>query len=178
MENYKQKYEEVVKEISKLRDMLLEEEVIHIGGIIDDNFKRIFPELEESEDERIRKEMIFYFTEEIPQCSIQEHSDKMREFISWLKRQKSIEWSDEDESALKTIINELEANKSESKDYEHKTYDKLIGWLISLKPQPKQEWSDEDEKMLISIIYDFGLGRMSSTRQDLWLKSLKERIRL
>lgn len=47
----------------------------------------IFPELAESEDERIRKEMIFYFTEEIPQCSIQEHSDKMREFISWLKRQ-------------------------------------------------------------------------------------------
>jgi hypothetical protein len=48
----------------------------------------IFPELKgESEDERIRKEMIFYFTEEIPQCSIQEHSDKMREFISWLKRQ-------------------------------------------------------------------------------------------
>lgn len=41
----------------------------------------------ESEDEKIRKEMIFYFTEEIPQCSIQEHSDKMRVFISWLKRQ-------------------------------------------------------------------------------------------
>lgn len=48
---------------------------------------RVFPELKESDDERIRKEMIFYFTEEIPQCSIQEHSDKMREFISWLKRQ-------------------------------------------------------------------------------------------
>lgn len=47
----------------------------------------IFPELKDSEDEKIRKEMIFYFTEEIPQCSIQEHSDKMREFISWLKRQ-------------------------------------------------------------------------------------------
>jgi len=47
----------------------------------------LIPELQESEDERIRKEMIFYFQEEIPQCSIQEHSDKMREFISWLKRQ-------------------------------------------------------------------------------------------
>ena len=41
---------------------------------------------DESEDERIRKELIFYFQEEIPQCSIQEHADKMKEFISWLKR--------------------------------------------------------------------------------------------
>ena len=44
------------------------------------------PELQESEDERIRKEMIFYFTEEIPQCSIQEHADKMKEFIAWLEK--------------------------------------------------------------------------------------------
>ena len=42
----------------------------------------------DSEDERIRKEMIYFFTEEIPQCSIKEHADKMRVFISWLERQK------------------------------------------------------------------------------------------
>ena len=41
----------------------------------------------ESEDEKIRKEMIFYFTEEIHQCSIKEHADKMKEFISWLEKQ-------------------------------------------------------------------------------------------
>ena len=46
----------------------------------------IFPELRESENERIRKEMIFYFQEEIPQCSIKEHADKMREFITWLEK--------------------------------------------------------------------------------------------
>ena len=47
----------------------------------------IIPELKESEDERIRKELIFYFQEEIPQCSIQEHADKMKEFIAWLEKQ-------------------------------------------------------------------------------------------
>ena len=46
-----------------------------------------FPELVESEDEKIRKELILYFQEEIPQCSIQEHTDKMREFIAWLEKQ-------------------------------------------------------------------------------------------
>ena len=49
--------------------------------------ERTMNKKQESEDEKIRKEMIFYFTEEIPQCSIQEHADKMKEFISWLKRQ-------------------------------------------------------------------------------------------
>ena len=65
---------------SLIGDTIIEESGQHIAEVI-------FPELKESEDEKIRKEMIFYFTEEIPQCSIQEHSDKMREFISWLKRQ-------------------------------------------------------------------------------------------
>lgn len=49
-----------------------------------------FPELKESkesEDERIRKELIFYFQKEIPQCSIQEHANKMKEFIAWLEKQ-------------------------------------------------------------------------------------------
>lgn len=57
------------------------------NDLSNDDLETLFPELKKSDDERIRKEMIFYFQEEIPQCSIQEHSDKMREFISWLKRQ-------------------------------------------------------------------------------------------
>ena len=52
---------------------------------------RFFPELKESEGDRIRKEMIFYFQEEIPQCSIQEHADKMKEFITWLEKPKYTE---------------------------------------------------------------------------------------
>ena len=51
------------------------------------------------EDERIRKDMIFYFTEEIHQCSIQEHADIMRKFIWWLEKQgeSKTELIDEDE---------------------------------------------------------------------------------
>lgn len=53
--------------------------------------EEMFPELKESEDERIRKEMIFYFKEEMPLCSIQEHADKMKEFVAWLEKQKPVE---------------------------------------------------------------------------------------
>ena len=48
----------------------------------------ITPEPELSEDEKIRNEMIFYFQEEIPMCSIQEHAEKMKEFVAWLEKQK------------------------------------------------------------------------------------------
>ena len=53
--------------------------------------EEVFHELKESEDEKIRKEMIFYFQEEIPLCSIQEHTDKMKEFVAWLERQREQE---------------------------------------------------------------------------------------
>ena len=79
--DYEEKYKDLVKRLNKARE---EKGVYTFNSVLD----AVAPELKESEDERIRKEMIFYFTEEIPQCSIQEHSDKMREFISWLKRQK------------------------------------------------------------------------------------------
>jgi len=42
----------------------------------------------ESEDERIRKELIFFLNEEILQCSIKEHADKLKEFVSYLEKQK------------------------------------------------------------------------------------------
>lgn len=41
-----------------------------------------------SEDERIRKELIFFLKEEIPQCSIKEHADKLKEFVAYLEKQK------------------------------------------------------------------------------------------
>jgi len=48
-------YDKAVSEIRNLRDMLLKEGIINKDGVICNNFNRIFPELEESEDERIRK---------------------------------------------------------------------------------------------------------------------------
>ena len=41
----------------------------------------------ESENEKIRKEFIFYINSEIPQCSIQEHAAKLKEFVAWLEKQ-------------------------------------------------------------------------------------------
>lgn len=111
-------------------------------------FIDIFPELAESEDERIRKELIFYFQEEIPQCSIQEHADKMKEFIAWLEKQgeKKPAWSEDDEENLNWFEKFFRAESviAEGKDIPQYRY----LWFKNLKdrvqPQPKQEWSKED----------------------------------
>lgn len=49
--------------------------------------EEMFPELKESEDERIRKELISWIISKIPQCSFQEHINKLREFVAWLEKQ-------------------------------------------------------------------------------------------
>jgi hypothetical protein len=60
-----------------------------------------------ADNSRIRKELIFFLKEEIPQCSIKEHADKLKEFVSYLekqKEQKPVEWSEEDEKMLDSVI--------------------------------------------------------------------------
>ena len=57
MENNKQKYNEAVKGAAELICVLKEQGLIGDDGFIESNLKAIFPELRESEDERIRKEI-------------------------------------------------------------------------------------------------------------------------
>ena len=72
--------------------MTREEAIEVYNGLINEKIKEAFeffaPELRESEDERIRKELIFFLKEEIPQCSIKEHADKLKEFVAYLERKK------------------------------------------------------------------------------------------
>ena len=93
--------------------------------------------------------------------------------------QKSTEWSEEDESILQGIWDEILANKHNSKEYEWKAYDKFLDWLKSLKDrvQPKQEWSEEDIRNIDVIdtvlFYDKDLPENTCVRLRNWLESLK-----
>jgi len=55
------------------------------------------------------------------------------------------DWSEEDESILQGIWDEILANKHDAKEYEWKTYDKFLNWLKSLKE--KYTWKPSDEQM-------------------------------
>lgn len=64
------------------------------------------------------------------------------------------EWSEEDESILQGIWDEILANKHDAKEYEWKTYDKFLDWLKSLKDrvQPKVELTQLDKIILEAAI--------------------------
>lgn len=82
MENYEKKYKEALESIKKIRD------ANKCNTALVESIEYFFPELAESEDEKIRKEIILFFEQEIPQCSIEEHKEYMRKWITWLEKQK------------------------------------------------------------------------------------------
>ena len=124
----------------------------------------------ESEDEKIRKEIINYILYKADGVSEeQEHS-----WIAYLEKQKDIEdrwiedrgqcfwngveegkmlaekqkeqkpeWSEEDENARQNLIAHFEGKVLRLSDEAKK---EAVAWLKSLRPQPKQEWNEEDEE--------------------------------
>lgn len=148
-------------------------------GILDD----IFPELKESEDEKIRKELIGFLKDNEASFDIKSPvCQKICKYIVWLEKQKPVEWSEEDYTKLKSTIALLEHPAVISDNGE--IVEKTIDWLKSLKPQPKQEWSEEDEEMkervidslecyLSSCIDKDGEISQLVTEEIDWVKSLK-----
>ena len=54
-------------------------------------------------------------------------------------------WSEEDETNLEGIIDEVEANKSWAPGSDKITYDRYISWLKSLRP--RKQWKPSEEQM-------------------------------
>ena len=142
---------------------------------------RFFPELEEGEDERIRKAIINVFAS---------HKNyevffgvSVEDILAWLEKQgkQKPAWSEEDEKILKDIKFNFEYNKEKMSDALITQYDWFFDKVKSLKPQLKQEWSEEDEHNLNSVINlvhntrDGAWGSCVGERIESWLKSLRER---
>lgn len=121
----------------------------------------IFPELKESEDER----MIQYFKDLAPFDKAEELYEKYgfshKDAIAWLEKQgeqKPAAWSEEDEKLLdntiKFIENCIAATPPSLRTYNPILTGKEVPFLKSLKGrvQPKQDWSEEDETCLTNII--------------------------
>ena len=109
----------------------------------------LFPELKESEDERIRKNLIGY----IKGISKNEVCEETKDsWIAWLEKQgeQKPDWSEKDEKIAKTIINEFE-QCSEWCCANGLTKEDCIVWLKSLKPQNKWKPSDEQITALSEI---------------------------
>ena len=158
----------------------------------------LFPELKESEDERISREITDFICWATDRgCITKEQVEKSNSWLAWLDKQASPvlsnssnngknAWSEEDECNIQDIDSVLFYNENLSED----TSMELRNWLQSLRdrvqPQPKQEWSEEDEEHIESILKRLdGMCKKGATftetcfavNQDMdWLKSLKDRL--
>jgi hypothetical protein len=96
--------------------------------------------------------------------------------IKKLYKQKSKEWSKEDEKMFDYALDMIEWYSGKNGDKS-----KLVSdWLKSLKDRvlPKQKWSEEDEARLqscLNILQAKGFMGITETINTKWLKSLKQR---
>lgn len=116
-----------------------------------------FPELVESEDERIRRALIKQFSAismetwaGIPKIDIIAYLEKQKE-------QKPAGWSEEDEQMLQAIIKRYEfAVESDCavfiKTDKLTQMEKELAWLKSLHPQPKAELTLLDENIINAAV--------------------------
>lgn len=117
-----------------------------------EDYEQIFPELCESEDEKIRKEIIRFLADKI---SIYPYIKK--QWISWLEKQKPIEVDDEygidglwhAVQILKKTLGTVEGYQSDDGMLEHKA---AITAVEKLKTQKPAKRSKEDNKMFESVM--------------------------
>ncbi len=165
MENYEKKYKEALERARLKRD-----EYKRLDGdksFVPQDIESIFPELKESEDERIRRK----FIKALKECGFTHFNEEftVQEALTWLEKQgeqKPTEWSEHQHKLLNYAI-------SMTDDTEVKCF---LESLRNTGSNTSADWSEEDEMMLECVldkIGDLGTGEMIKD----WLKSLKERIK-
>ena len=170
-------YEDALERASKLR-------VQNPFDTVSQMMEHVFPELAESEDEKIRKWLIAIVNERcFPACSHCVDQEIGKNAIAWLEKQgeqKPVEWSEEDTLMLEAAISFVEHSSFETIG---KGKRNTVVWLRTLKDryisQPKQEWSEEDKVMLQRAIYytNYYQTNYADTKEAEecmnWLKSLR-----
>lgn len=97
-------------------------------GTITESLAYIFPELKESEDEKIRKELITHCRN--TRCVTEEGAERIAKWIDWIEKQgeQKPTWSEEDERKFSDILALLRGGEN----CHYNTPD-LFDWLKSLK---------------------------------------------
>lgn len=119
---------------------------INVGLIGKDSFEAVFPELKESEDEKVREEIISFIKDNTLTYTENGAKSQIR-WVAWLEKQKDKEWSEEDEKGRGDALWCCKQAASIAKDendmgncwYAEK-------WLKSLRPQ--SHWKPSEEQII------------------------------
>ena len=132
-----------------------------------------FPELAESEDERIRKWILEYLYDGLRK-SDEQFKEQFKTAIAWFekqKEQKPAEWGEEDEKIRGNLMSLL-ANMRGDRITEE-TYQKYYPWLKSLRPS----WKPSEEQM--KVFHNVLVGQRGAWGKDTLsvMESLYEQLK-
>ena len=152
--------------IEKLRDFYRDYDTVSHLIDVKEELANLIPELRESEDERIRKELIEFVT-----IVADSKSNKM-EWIAWLEKQ------GEQKSADSYCQENCKGFQETGKCFADGDCKAKIEAKETMYDKPK--WSEKDEKFFTNIctILDADRNFMESAKRRCkdWLKSIKERV--
>lgn len=157
------------------------------------DLQSIFPELRESEDERIRKELIEFIKIKLKLAEESEYkTEDWKRWIAWLEKQKGIEWKpSKDEMdvlyALCYITNTIDDRKDailtklyqdlKREFFNGASYENMFPKEEKQKEQKPAKWSEEDRLRLIRICADvedfFPYNKETNKEIARWIKSLR-----
>ena len=172
--NYEEKYKEALERARVWRDESGMPK--NKKGILDD----IFPELAESEDEKIRKDIIHLVIKSQEQGGYALHKDEAKEMLAWLEKQK------QDEPVDYNNANIQQEDWAENTGYTDEEIIRAIEGtsVLDMIDDKHAEWSEEEEEMLSLIftcIDDYYRRGLITKKQETaikdWLKSLKPQNR-
>jgi hypothetical protein len=140
------------------------------GVIAENTIKKAFPELEESEDERIRKDIVTYLKSIL---SNKKYGDKfIEDWIAWLAKQQKPNY----------CHHEVDLSGC-SEEYRKAYYD---GWNncnqqhAQLAAEQKTAWSEEDEyhkRQILRILKDNGCSQTLQKKTEKWIEEKLKSIR-
>ena len=185
--NYEKKYKKALERAKKELDTCGSQDCDTARQIF-----RLFPELAESEDERIRKSLISY----LHGLGEFDYPDKKtyHDWLEWLEKQDNNQhvWNDKDEKIweelIEEVIDQLDSvpapdcrDKEDSKVL--KRLNKWLNWLKSLKQRYTWKPSKEQMKVCKEVYADllsakgFDVGTINSelNRLEEQLKKLREK---
>lgn len=148
MEDYKQKYEQALESAKRCY-----KDLSNLDGVVatmsKDFFEEVFPELKESDDERIKKNLREFLLDAPSQNIVSHHLD-LNETLTWLEKQGEVK-----EYAFKSLPRLLDMieSTSKAKTYCQKLIDSLVkeGYITDAKMVEKclKRMNGEDVPMAI-----------------------------
>jgi len=186
-----------MKELSiKEKAQRYDEAIERAKGVIEQNplmeylkkgIEYILPELKESEDERIRKDMIETIKKESKDFPSSVIAEKSHTWLAWIEKQGE-QNLDTDFSSLRTwkyIVDAVWTEKEGIGQYLDSPFTEEVAKKLQKRfgnIEPKLSWSEEEEKRISSILLSIEYCKeqypdLREYQYDIdWLKSLKDRV--